>query len=89
MDVADHSGHGAGGLEGEWLFKASLVVLTTKLVSVCAIDPSAGWPIQAAKESSGQLMELVIPLIEESLQPPAKEFFEDDGIALWVDSAGF
>ncbi|GFZ42911.1 hypothetical protein JCM24511_00629 [Saitozyma sp. JCM 24511] len=62
--------HGAGGLEGEWLFKASLVVLTTKLVS-------------AAKESSGQLMELVIPLIEESLQPPAKEFFEDDGIALW------
>ncbi|XAO26843.1 hypothetical protein I312_105684 [Cryptococcus bacillisporus CA1280] len=62
--------HGAIGLEGEWLFKASLVVLTTKLVS-------------AAKESSGGLMELVIPLIEESLQPPAKEFFEEDGLILW------
>ncbi|WVQ92143.1 hypothetical protein IAS59_005951 [Cryptococcus gattii] len=62
--------HGAIGLEGEWLFKASLVVLTTKLVS-------------AAKESSGELMELVIPLIEESLQPPAKEFFEEDGLILW------
>ncbi|WWD16828.1 hypothetical protein CI109_101260 [Kwoniella shandongensis] len=54
----------------EWLFKASLVVLTTKLVS-------------AAKESSGDLMELVIPLIEESLQPPAKDFFEEDGLILW------
>jgi len=27
-------------------------------------------------------MELVIPLIEESLRPPAKDFFEEDGIAL-------
>nr|XP_031857373.1 uncharacterized protein CI109_007237 [Kwoniella shandongensis]KAA5524445.1 hypothetical protein CI109_007237 [Kwoniella shandongensis] len=62
--------HNAAGLEGEWLFKASLVVLTTKLVS-------------AAKESSGDLMELVIPLIEESLQPPAKDFFEEDGLILW------
>ncbi|WVQ83491.1 hypothetical protein IAT38_005632 [Cryptococcus sp. DSM 104549] len=62
--------HGATGLEGEWLFKASLVVLTTKLVS-------------AAKESSGDLMPLVIPLIEESLQPPAKDFFEEDGLILW------
>ncbi|WWD08730.1 hypothetical protein V865_006843 [Kwoniella europaea PYCC6329] len=62
--------HSAGGLEGEWLFKASLVVLTTKLVS-------------AAKATSGDLMELVIPLIEESLQPPAKDFFEDDGLILW------
>ncbi|WVF67040.1 hypothetical protein IAT40_001783 [Kwoniella sp. CBS 6097] len=62
--------HSASGLEGEWLFKASLVVLTTKLVS-------------AAKESSGNLMELVIPLIEESLQPPAKDFFEEDGLVLW------
>ncbi|OCF32339.1 hypothetical protein I316_06007 [Kwoniella heveanensis BCC8398] len=60
----------ASGLEGEWLFKASLVVLTTKLVS-------------AAKESSGNLMELVIPLIEESLQIPAKDFFEEDGLVLW------
>lgn len=62
--------HGASGLEGEWLFKASLVVLTTKIVT-------------AAKESSGNFMELVIPLIEESLQPPAKDFFEEDGIILW------
>nr|XP_019050076.1 hypothetical protein I302_00497 [Kwoniella bestiolae CBS 10118]OCF29006.1 hypothetical protein I302_00497 [Kwoniella bestiolae CBS 10118] len=62
--------HSAGGLEGEWLFKASLVVLTTKLVS-------------AARATSGDLMELVIPLIEESLQPPAKDFFEDDGLILW------
>ncbi|WOO78855.1 Importin-11 [Vanrija pseudolonga] len=62
--------HGASGLEGEWLFKASLVVLTTKIVA-------------AAKESSGNLMELVIPLIEESLQEPAKAFFEEDGIILW------
>lgn len=37
---------------------------------------------QAAKESSGNLMELVIPLIEESLQEPAKSFFEEDGIIL-------
>ena len=28
-------------------------------------------------------MGLVIPLIEESLQPPAKDFFEEDGLALW------
>ncbi|WRT65380.1 uncharacterized protein IL334_002323 [Kwoniella shivajii] len=62
--------HNASGLEGEWLFKASLVILTTKLVS-------------AAKETSGDLMELVIPLIEESLQPPAKDFFEEDGLILW------
>lgn len=61
--------HGAGGLEGEWLFKASLVVLTTKIVS-------------AAKEGSGTFMALVIPLIEESLQQPAKDFFEEDGIIL-------
>jgi hypothetical protein len=27
--------HGASGLEGEWLFKASLVDLTTKIVVVC------------------------------------------------------
>lgn len=47
--------------------------------------PSDYWPqltCQAAKESSGSLMELVIPLIEESLQPPAKDFFEEDGIEL-------
>ncbi|WVO14781.1 hypothetical protein L204_102419 [Cryptococcus depauperatus] len=61
---------GATGLEGEWLFKASLVVLVTKVVAT-------------AKESSDSLMELVIPLIEESLQPPAKEFFEEDGLILW------
>lgn len=30
-------------------------------------------------------MELVIPLIEESLQPPAKEFFEEDGLILCVE----
>jgi len=62
--------HSASGLEGEWLFKASLVVLTTKIVA-------------AARESSSNLMELVIPLIEESLQPPAKDYFEEDGIILW------
>jgi hypothetical protein len=28
------TGHGASGLEGEWLFKASLVDLTTKIVVV-------------------------------------------------------
>lgn len=77
--------HGAGGLEGEWLFKASLVTLTTNIVKVsfryadliCADG-------QAAKGSSGNLMELVIPLIEESLQSPAKDFFEEDGIDLSV-----
>jgi hypothetical protein len=31
-------------------------------------------------------MELVIPLIEESLQPPAKEYFQEDGIVLWQNS---
>lgn len=30
--------HGCSGLEGEWLFKASLVVLTTKLVGVSNCD---------------------------------------------------
>jgi hypothetical protein len=29
-------------------------------------------------------MELVIPLIEESLQSPAKEYFEEDGLILYV-----
>jgi len=62
-------GHNAAGLEGEWLFKSSLVELTTKLVS-------------AAKESSGDLMDLVIPLIAESLTTPAKEHFEEDGLLL-------
>jgi hypothetical protein len=38
--------------------------------------------MQAAKDSSGQLMDLVIPLIEESLVPPAKDFFEEDGLDL-------
>jgi hypothetical protein len=28
------TGHGASGLQGEWLFKASLVDLTTKIVIV-------------------------------------------------------
>jgi hypothetical protein len=37
---------------------------------------------KAARTSSGQLMELVIPLIEESLVPPAKEYFEEDGLIL-------
>lgn len=32
-------------------------------------------------------MELVIPLIEESLVLPAKEFFEEDGLALYVTSS--
>ena len=32
------SGHGAGSMEGEWLFKGSLVVLTTSLVSVSPAD---------------------------------------------------
>lgn len=38
--------------------------------------------MQAAKESSGDLMGLVIPLIEESLQQPAKDYFEEDGLVL-------
>lgn len=29
-------------------------------------------------------MDLVIPLIEESLIPPAKEYFEEDGLILYV-----
>lgn len=28
-------------------------------------------------------MDLVIPLIQESLQQPAKDYFEEDGILLW------
>ena len=32
--------HSASGLDGEWLFKASLVVLTTRLVNVSASDLS-------------------------------------------------
>jgi hypothetical protein len=62
-------GQSASGLEGEWLFKASLVELTTSLVN-------------AAKDASGDLMDLVIPLIAESLTTPAKEYFEEDGLLL-------
>lgn len=31
-------------------------------------------------------MDLVLPLIQESLVPPAKDFFEEDGLALSVNS---
>ncbi|ORY25236.1 armadillo-type protein [Naematelia encephala] len=65
--------HGSAGLEGEWLFKASLVELTSKIII-------------AAKTSSGKLMELAIPLIEESMRPPANAYFEEDGVALWQSS---
>jgi hypothetical protein len=51
------------------LFKASLVTLTAKLVS--AIGPG-----------TSNILPLVIPLIEESLQGSAKEHFEEDGLAL-------
>lgn len=33
-------------------------------------------------------MSLVIPLIEESLVPPAKEYFEEDGLILLVALIG-
>ncbi|KAI5451703.1 hypothetical protein NCC49_001352 [Naganishia albida] len=61
---------GSVGLDGEWLFKASLVVLTTKLVA--AIGPA-----------TSSILPLVVPLIEESLSSPAKEHFEADGLILW------
>ncbi|KAJ9092442.1 hypothetical protein QFC21_006824 [Naganishia friedmannii] len=61
---------GSAGLDGEWLFKASLVVLTTKLVA--AIGPA-----------TNNILALVVPLIEESLSSPAKEHFEADGLILW------
>ncbi|GHJ86997.1 hypothetical protein NliqN6_3399 [Naganishia liquefaciens] len=61
---------GSGGLDGEWLFKASLVLLTTKLVA--AIGPA-----------TSEILPLVVPLIEESLSSPAKEYFEADGLILW------
>jgi hypothetical protein len=57
-----------------------LVVLTTKLVSVRSSSTNAD--SQVAKESSGGLMDLVLPLIQESLQPPARDFFEEDGVTL-------
>lgn len=69
--TADYIGQSSSTLEGEWLFKATLVLLTTKIVEI-------------AREASGQLMELVVPLIEESLRMPAKAVFEEDGIALSV-----
>ena len=37
---------------------------------------------QTAKASSGGLMDLVIPLIEESLVSPAKDHFQYDGLVL-------
>ncbi len=67
------AGSSSVGLDGEWLFKASLVTLTTKLVS--AIGPG-----------TTNILPLVIPLIEESLQGAAKEHFEEDGMTLWVSS---
>jgi hypothetical protein len=63
------SGHAAAGLDGEWIFKPSLVELAGKLVG-------------AAKDSSDDLMDLVIPLVRESLTTPAKEHFEEDGLIL-------
>lgn len=73
-------------MDGEWLFKASLVVLTQKLVSVKSRSSHEveSIDLQAAGASSGGLMDLVLPLIQESLVPPAKEFFEEDGLALCV-----
>jgi len=74
-------------MEGEWLFKGSLVGLTTKLVSVGIASDTLRTlaDYQTAKEASGGLMDLVIPLIEESLVTPAKEHFEEEGLTLSVD----
>lgn len=63
------AGSGAASLDGEWLFKASLVVMSSKLVV-------------AAGPATTQIMSLIVPLIEESMSSPAKEHFEEDGLVL-------
>jgi hypothetical protein len=68
LEISLIPGHASAGLEGEWIFKPSLVELTGKLV--------------ASAKSSDELMELIIPLVRESLTTPAKEHFEEDGLIL-------
>lgn len=63
--------HGSSGLDGEWLFKASLVVLATKLVS-------------AIGKATGGILHLIVPVIEESLANPMH--LEEDGLLLWEAS---
>jgi hypothetical protein len=57
--------HGSGGLEGEWLFKASLVVLTTKLVTVSlrkvSTLMSGGWSIVRSTDGTGYPPDRRIP----------------------------
>lgn len=60
--------HGSTGLDGEWLFKASLVVLATKLVT-------------AIGKATAGILHLIVPVIEESLANPIH--LEEDGLLLW------
>lgn len=62
---------GSAGLDGEWLFKSSLVVLATKLVA------------SIGKNTDG-ILPLIVPLIEESLVNAAH--LEEDGLHLWESS---
>ncbi|KDR83604.1 hypothetical protein GALMADRAFT_219426 [Galerina marginata CBS 339.88] len=59
--------------EGDFLFKASLLVTVTKLV-------------EAVKEHSSSLGPLVVPLIRESLSPGSMMQLDGDGLNLWIGS---
>ncbi|KAF8914040.1 armadillo-type protein [Gymnopilus junonius] len=57
--------------EGDFLFKASLLVTVTKLV-------------EAVKDHSSSLGPLVVPLIRESLSPGCIIQLDGDGLNLWI-----
>ncbi|PPR07214.1 hypothetical protein CVT26_012647 [Gymnopilus dilepis] len=57
--------------EGDFLFKASLLVTVTKLV-------------EAVKDNSSPLGPLVVPLIRESLSPGCIIQLDGDGLNLWL-----
>lgn len=82
-------GQGSSGLDGEWLFKAALVVMTTKLVQVSGLFQPRNDLIylrersaQAISTGTSNILPLITPLIKESMTSPAKEHFEEDGIEL-------
>ncbi|OBZ76700.1 Importin-11 [Grifola frondosa] len=68
---AQHLSLNSGTTAGEdWLFKASLLETVTIL-------------IKAAKEQSGSLSALVVPLIRDSFSPAAQLHLDEDAFTLW------
>ncbi|KAH9943383.1 ARM repeat-containing protein [Epithele typhae] len=59
--------------EEDWLFKACLLGTITKLV-------------EATKVHSSRLTMLIVPLVRESLAPPAALQLDEDAFALWLSA---